>query len=431
MIATTWLAPAAVILVAVISRLPTLGFPVVEGNLWRQTQTAFPATIYAREGIDLFHPQVPVFGPPFVLTLEFPLYQAVAAVLIDAGLSAEVALRGLSLACFAATAALLWLLLARHVNARTALIGLLVFTFSPLAILWSRTSMIEYPALLGSVLFMFATLEWRSGRGRRWFIVAAIGGSLSALIKVTTAVFWVAPALLTRRWRALALCAIPAAVALAWSIYSEAERAGLPAEAGLSGSPLIEWVLGGDRLDPASWARMLVVIVILTSALLLPLAILVIDRSERLIWAWFAIAAAGPLLVFTNLYLENDYYAVAVSPAVAALVGGGVDALLQRFQHRQAAVAGAVLAVGVVAVIAMSGYWSQAYRTTDPGGVIERAASLRAATDPDELVELGCDSWNPAIMFYADRRGMAMTGDGTFTVVDDPMFCLAGEKADR
>jgi Dolichyl-phosphate-mannose-protein mannosyltransferase len=427
-IATTWLTPAVIIAAAVISRLPTLGFPILEGNLWRQTQTAFTATIFAEEGIDLLHPQVPVLGPPFVMTLEFPLYQAVAALLMDLGISTEVALRGLSLACFAATAAVLWLLLARHVNARTALIGLLIFCFSPLAILWSRTSTIEYPALLGSLLFMLGALEWHAGRGRRWFVVATVAGSLAALIKVTTAVFWVAPALLTRRRTALLLCAVPAVLAVAWSVYAEAERAGLPVQAGLAGSPLVEWVIGGDRLDPLTWARLFVVLELLTSALLLPLAILVIDRSERLIWAWFAVATVGPLLLFTNLYFENDYYAVAVSPAVAALIAGGIDALMRRFGRRSVIVAGGVVVTAAIALSTMSGYWMQAYRPTDPGGVLERAAILRATTAPDELVELGCASWNPAIMFYADRRGMAMTGDGTLTVVDDPRVCLAGEK---
>jgi hypothetical protein len=50
--------------VAVIVRLPTLAFPIVEAHSWRQTHTAFPAVIWAKEGIDLLNPQVPVLGPP-------------------------------------------------------------------------------------------------------------------------------------------------------------------------------------------------------------------------------------------------------------------------------------------------------------------------------------------------------------------------------
>jgi hypothetical protein len=421
-------AAAVVIGLAVVSRLPTLGSALLESHPWRQTQTAFTATIYAEQGIDLLAPRVPVLGPPFVLTLEFPLYQAVAALLIRAGLQVEVALRGLSLACFAGTAAILWLLLYRHVNARTALIGLFLFAFSPLAVLWSRTSMIEYPAALGAVLFMYAALEWHAGRGRRWFLVAAVAGSVAALIKITTAVFWVAPALLLRRWMAIVLCAIPAASGAAWMLYAQAERAGLPPEADLNGPDFLEWTLGGDRLDPISWLIMLAPLIYPAGLMLAPLALLAVHRAERLVWAWFSVALIGPLLLFTNLHIIHDYYAVGLSPALAALIAGGLDLLIDRAGTRRRHVAAGSLALATAAFVGMTGYWIPAYRADDPQAVLPGAAVLRAATADGEFVELGCDTWHPAIMFYADRWGYAMTGDGAFTVVADPRVCVLGDK---
>ena len=49
---------------------PTLGFPLTEARLPPDT-TAFTAVLYAREGIDLLHPMVPIFGPPWFLPFEF------------------------------------------------------------------------------------------------------------------------------------------------------------------------------------------------------------------------------------------------------------------------------------------------------------------------------------------------------------------------
>jgi len=83
--------------------------------------------------------------------------------------------------------------------------------------------------------------------------------------------------------------------------------------------------------------------------------------------------------------------------------------------------------MAALVVLAAAAYWSRAYEASDPAGILERAAILRATTREGEYVELGCDTWNPTIMFYADRRGFAMTGDGTFTVVDDPRVCVAGK----
>ena len=420
---------AAVLLaVAFVLRLPTLANPLIEAMPWRQTQTAFTSVIYAKEGIDLLNPQVPVLGPPWVVRLEFPIFQAVASVFIGMGIQTEVVMRGLSLLCFLATAGVLWLMLRRHVNERVALIALMIFLFSPFALLWSRTSMIEYPAALGAVLFMLGTLEWHAGNGRRWFVLAAIAGSFAALIKITTAVFWVAPALLTRRWAALVLCAIPGSLGLAWTLFAGAEGQQELLAAGMTQLSWFDWNFGGNRLDPATWALVLMPAMAWISMLLLPFALLVIHRSERLVWAWFAIATIAPLLAFTNLYLQHDYYSVAIAPAVAALVAGGLDRVLEQAGRRWLVVAAGITAIAVGATVAMFDYWSVAYRTDDPTGLLAGAALIRNSTAEDELVDLQCTRWDPAIMFYAERKGYTWGGDGSYTTFDDPRVCRPGER---
>lgn len=191
-------AAIALLVFAALLRLPTLAHPLTEAHAFRQTQTAFPAVIYADAGIDLLRPEVPVFGPPWTLPFEFPLFQASASVLIRIGLTPEVALRGLGLVSFLVSAWLLWVILDRHATHRAAKIALACYAFSPFALLWSRTSMIEYFAVVGALAFVLGILEWHVGHGRRWLLLAVCGGSMAALVKLTTAVFWVAPVLLTR-----------------------------------------------------------------------------------------------------------------------------------------------------------------------------------------------------------------------------------------
>jgi 4-amino-4-deoxy-L-arabinose transferase-like glycosyltransferase len=360
-----------------------------------------------------------------VYLLEFPLYQAVAALLIDAGIQMEVALRGLSLLCFMGTAGVLWLLMKRHVNERAGLIALLVFLFSPFALLWSRTSMIEYPATLGAVLFMFGTLEWHAGRGRRWFALAAVGGSIAALIKLSTAVFWVAPALLTRRAGSLLLCAIPAAFGIAWTLYAGARRAETPLVSGFDFEYALHWYMGGDRHSLTTWLGVLLPTLVWVSMLLLPFALVVIHRSERLVWAWLAVALVGPMLVFTPMYAMHDYYAAAVSPAVAGLVGGGLDRVLVQAGRHGRLVAGGFAALAIGVLIASNAYWTRMYGPHDPNHVLEGAAIVRAATNEGEYVDLGCASWNTEVMFCAERKGFAAFGDGSgYTRFDDPRVCV-------
>ena len=59
-----WL-PAVLLVFTVLIHLPTFDQPLVERHNFRQTQTAFTARIYHEQGIDLFHPKLPVLGPPW------------------------------------------------------------------------------------------------------------------------------------------------------------------------------------------------------------------------------------------------------------------------------------------------------------------------------------------------------------------------------
>lgn len=97
------------LVISALVRLPTLGTPLVGRHSFRETQTAYTAVRFASDGIDLLAPRLPVLGPPFEVPFEFPLFQAGAALMIRGGLSPTVAMRGLALVCFLATAGLLWL----------------------------------------------------------------------------------------------------------------------------------------------------------------------------------------------------------------------------------------------------------------------------------------------------------------------------------
>src|SRR5688572_13874877 len=106
------LAALGLVAVAATAKIPTLAQPLTENFAWRQTQTAWTALIYHREGIDLLHPQVPVHGPPWVFGYEFPLFQAIGALMMDLGIPPDLAMRTLGLITFLATGWLLFLLLA-------------------------------------------------------------------------------------------------------------------------------------------------------------------------------------------------------------------------------------------------------------------------------------------------------------------------------
>src|SRR5688500_10269558 len=86
-------AVAALLVVFVALLAPTLDHPLLDKHDFRQTQTAFTARIFHEDGIDLFHPRVPVLGEPFEIPFEFPLYQAIASLVMDLGVADDTAMR--------------------------------------------------------------------------------------------------------------------------------------------------------------------------------------------------------------------------------------------------------------------------------------------------------------------------------------------------
>ena len=187
---------AAMLAVGLLVRLPNLNAPLLAISSFRQTETAYPALIYHQQGINLLFPQLPVLGKPWQVPFEFPLFQAMAAVLMNLGGAADWAMRVSSVICFVATAVAVWGLV-RHLSTRTAAgIAVLVFLASPFNVWWSRASMIEYMATAFSVGYVWAGMIWIDNRQRRFAVLAIVLGSLAMLVKVTSAVFWMVPLLL-------------------------------------------------------------------------------------------------------------------------------------------------------------------------------------------------------------------------------------------
>ena len=405
------MARLALVVAAVVIRLPTLGQQLTEAHAFRQTQTAWTAVLYARDGIDLLHPQMPVLGPPWEVPFEFPLYQALAALPISFGVPAEIALRALCLVFFVLTAALLWLLLDRHAGRASADLGLVVFLFTPLAMLWSRTSSIEYVVTAGSVGFVLAAMELRTSWRTSWWWIALLAASVAMLVKPTTALFYVAPAVLVlplrRRFVASAvLLVLPLALGIAWTVHADAIKAATPSTAFLTSSALTTWNFGtvAQRLNAEAWWTVLQRWLFLAGGLvLLPLLLRRPGRHWNPLVPWMLAAAVLPILVFFNLYVVHDYYLVAVTPAVAALVGLGAAGTRNRRPVLSAAFVAAAL------VVATFSYWSIAYDPdSDPDKVRRPAAQIAAETAPDDLVAIRHCDWSPAILYLADRRGFML-----------------------
>jgi 4-amino-4-deoxy-L-arabinose transferase-like glycosyltransferase len=417
-LAATWL-----------SRGPSLGQPLVEVHPFRQTETAYPALIFSQRGVDLLHPMLPTLGPPFELPFEFPLFQAIASFVMNAGLPPDPALRMTNLAFFVVTELALYLIVRRRANAAGAMAALLAFAASPFGLVWSRTAMIEYLATAASLAWLLCGLIWADSRRSRWLLLAFAAGSVAALVKITTAAFWalpVAAVILARdskrvaaAARAAGAIAAPLVVGLAWLAYAGGVRSRNEFAAVLSGTALTDWGFGSvaQRLDPDEWTSVanhgwLALGGGLLAGATIALAIAaIIGARERRLWIALAgLVAIAPLILF-NLYSVHDYYWIAVTPAASALIGGGAAEAWRRLRAARQRLS-ASLAFGAALIIGLSqssDYWGPIYAATavDPESVLPAAAALAEKSRPEDLALVG-PGWSPAILYYARRSGLAI-----------------------
>lgn len=427
---------AAVLLVAIVPRLPTLAQPLLEKHGFRQTWTAYTALVYREQGIDLFHPEVPVLGPPFFHPQEFPVFQAIAAVVMQLGIATDEAMRITALICFSATALLLFGL-ARHVAGRAAAwAAFIFFVASPFALVWSRASMIEYLATAGCVAWIWSAIRYREQRTWVLFVVAIVAGSLGTLVKPTTAVFCVLPIALYRvngergdvgGWlrerldpRVIALLVVPGLLAIVWTGMAEAYFQNKLAAAFLAPSNLRDYYLGlsFDRTDWSTWAIMwsgyASQLIGITFVPLLGVAAIAARRERTAFWIGTAAAIVLPVLVFYGLYRRHDYYVAAVSPEVALVLGLGAAQLIRSASERGRRALAGLFAAAVVAFavsyVATTDYWLPIYAPVyDEHQMLPAARELTALSRSDDLVVMIGRGWDPSILYYARRKGLLIT----------------------
>ena len=435
--ATPGLREAGIVLgllaIGLLMRLPHLSQPLTAISSFRQTETAYPALIYHEQGINLLNPQLPVLGRPWQVPFEFPLFQAMAAGVMNLGVAADLALRASGLICFMATAFALWGLV-RHLSTRTAaMIALLVFLLSPFNIWWSRSSMIEYMATAFSVAYVWVGMIWIDKRQKRFAALAIVLGSLAMVVKVTSAIFWMVPLLLywsrgprppLRVWLrerlniSLVLFLIPLIACVLWTHHADDIKASNPATSWLTSEALVVWNFGtiAQRVSVHAWYDIIHPFDTLVTGLpLWAFAILcgiAWLREKRAVWIGILLAGTLPVLVFFNLYVVQQYYLAAVTPAVAAVLGYSLDGVIRYWRPAPLRVVTvlAILASLGSTLIAQRDFLAPIYtnRVADPENVLPQAREIDAGTKAQDLIVFDGLTWAPAVPYYARRRGIML-----------------------
>ena len=398
---------------------------------FRLTQTALAAYWLQLDGFSLAYP-LPIFGPPWSVPLEFPLYQWLVAQLSTlTGLSLVSAARTLGIAFFLSTLPALYGLAGLvEPDPRRRLLIPAALLVTPLCLYYARAFMIESCAGAIAVWFLFAHVRSLQKGDGRWAAVATVLALAAALVKITTfAVFCLPAALYTLWhlrshaaafhargfWRDVLLAGLPAGLALVaafrWIAFSDELKSANPLAAFLTSENLRVWNYGtiAQRLDPAFWLQIHghLTFGVLSNLAMLALAgglFLVEPRYRRAALLCAAGYLIGPLL-FANLYALHEYYHYPAAFFAAAAAGVVLAGLVQSGRIGPTLKAVMLLVFFILQADNFAQGVGPALRTI-PSPPPQLTEVIREALPPQSIVLVYGSDWNTLIPYYTQRRAI-------------------------
>ena len=403
---------------------------------FRQSQTAITSYYLARGGPFLRY-ETPIFGYPWSIPFEFPLYQWIVANTSKLlHLQLESSGRLISELFFALSLIAMWGVLAElRVRWDYRLIFVTICLVSPQYVFWSRTFMIESTALFFCMAYLYFVARFaRTGKP----LDACLGGLcgiLGALVKLTTfpafALVGGAIYLYGRKRRGNALqnrstlsrllsshlassvlfIGLPVFLAWLWVRYTDQVRALNMVTGPLSSTNLWTWNFGTweQKLSSTSWKVILNQTIpdLLGSPVSLFLAAVGIFVARHR-WLPFLISLLGFLtafLIFTNLHVVHNYYAYANGIFLLAAVSWAIVALLESGNWRR--LAGTALFL-IIVITSINGYYSRLYATQSNNANLfnNLAFTINRITPPGDVVLIFSREWTSELPYYSERRAL-------------------------
>ncbi len=403
------------------------------GHEFRQTQTAISAYFIQQEHhFSLAYP-TPILGKPWSAPFEFPLYQWTVVVTSNAtGLPITQAGRLVSIACFYLGLPALYLLLRRlKVAPAHCLVVLSFVVLCPLYIFYECSVLIETMALLFGCWYAVTLPLALEQRRPGWLLLVNAAGAGAGLVKVTTFLIFLAPALAwslhqlwlarpglaPRDWKPLLrtfgwLAAAHAGSFIAtiwWLHFADAVKALNLSARELQSAGLTSWNFGtGHRFDPELWSRIWKIISqeITPPCVLLAGGTLAAVFARRRGWMIAALVAlwGGVLLTFPLLYALHDYYHVAAAFLPMLALGLATAAVFQSARLPRVLAFGLWLFLLANQTLTFLDFHYPAYRDAGSGGGL--AEGLKEVLRPDEVVVVAGDDWSSIFPYFAERRAL-------------------------
>lgn len=419
-------------------RLWKINNPIADWHSWRQTDTASVSKIYVQDGINLLKPryfdiskaQTGFFNPEGLRFVEFPLFNAVHALLTKNFPVYPIEVWGRLVSIFSALTSglFIYLLGKRFVEGKWGgILSAFFFLFLPYNIFFTRVILPEPMAIAFALFSLWLFVKHIEKENIFLLVSSGVLFSLSTLIKPFT-FFYAIPLfyLVLNKYGKKAFSEILhfyffATIAIipffAWRIYINQFPEGIPH---------FDWAFNSDniRFRPAFWrwlfgerlGRM-----ILGIWGLIPFAFGLLSKSKKNLFNLSFLS--GVIIYMTILATANvrhDYYQIYLIPPVALLLAQGVGIMWKaEFVNKWLSRALCVFSVGLM--LGMATYQiKENYKINHPE-IIEAGSAVERLTTKDAWV---------IAPYNADTAFLYHTGRFGWAIVDNSFDYLISKGAD-
>lgn len=439
-----------------LSIFPRLPFLNHISSWWRSSHTLLTSLWFQKEGISLFNYQTPIYGPPWQIPLEFPLYQAISTIFSNiTRLDLTLSSRLMSLAIFYVTALFLLLLCVEFIQSKSlCLIILTVYLWLPFNIRYSTEILPDFLSVALALGYLYWITKWlTSPRNILLFALAVLSGCLGAVVKITTMPIIMVPAilmtlyglqgwginlreLLSLKKMAVAIrdhplaflllagiVILPLLSAVLWVKFGDGIKQANFYTAWFTSANDSDWWMGttSQKLSYTEWLGKFENIknyFLFGPVIYLPVVgVLCLNKLPLKSRCVFGSALTGAVLtifIFFNSYF-HEYYYIAVSAYLSILIGFGIYCLyvfvLQRniWWHVFSGIAVVfILMVGIEKFSFILATVKKEIKYTN-SELVPLAIRVAEITPENEYFISIQDDWYPDIMLFSQRKGLIIS----------------------
>ena len=422
---------SVILIIAFVFRLYKIKIPLADFHSWRQVDTAAVARNYVKNGLDLFHPkyddlsnvQSGIINPQGYRMVEFPIYNAIIAVLYKTFPIFTIEIWGrLTTVIFSLVIiSIIYYLLLNENSRLSAIFGSLTYAIFPFFVFFSRVILPETTALAFSMLaifFFYLNVENKI-KGLKsiiYHLVSSIFFACALLIKPTI-IFYLLPIFilfyrkyklnLIKKFDFYLYFIITLIPLIFWRMYIKNFPEGIPYSDWLFTSVNTAQGLKSILFRPSFFRWIFferINNLILGGYLTLFLVLGIIAKQKKYLLVSFVFSALAYVFVFQGGNLQHEYYQTLILPVFAMMIGLGVSFV---FTHKKEFINPIFISIFVFFIFAFSFYFSY-FKVVDyysySQELVQEANIINSLTDSNDLIVTD-RTGDTTLLYLSDRRG--------------------------